>query len=385
MKLLFCSNLFPDAAEPWRGLDNGTLLGHLARRQHEIRVLAVRPSLPWNSKKWKAQAEHERFAPRYVAVPYIPKVGSRWNHQLMARALRGPLQELRKEFPFDAVLGSWLYPDCCALAEWCKEARVPLVAIAQGTDVHQYLRMPVRKEIILDKLRSVAGVITRSGELARLLTTAGFPQHLTHPVYNGIHFETFKPGNRAKARSELCLQQESKIILFVGNFYDVKNPLQLVEAHARIFQEKEFGDCRLVMVGGGPLQAKARRLARARGTRYQISFVGRQDPASVAMYMQAADVLAVPSWNEGVPNVILEAFACGLPVVASRVGGIPEVHTHDFLGRLYRAGEVAELTEALRETLRAEPERERIREHAGQFSWDRTVDGYERVLREAVR
>jgi teichuronic acid biosynthesis glycosyltransferase TuaC len=384
LKLLFCSNLFPDAAEPWRGLDNATLLQHLTRF-HEIRALAIRPALPWSSRKWKAQAAHEGFEPRYVPVPYIPKLGSRWNHRLMGRALREPLRELRQRFPFDAVLGSWLYPDCCALAELCREAGVPLVAIAQGTDAHQYLRMPVRRGIILDKLRYASGVITRSAELARLLAAAGFPQQRLHSVYNGIDSALFRLGDPARARSELCLQQESKVILFVGNFYEVKNPLLLVEAHARLFREKEFGDCRLVMVGGGPLQAKARRLARSLGTRYQISFVGRQDPASVALYMQAADVLAVPSWNEGVPNVILESFASGLPVVASRVGGIPEVHSHDFLGRLYRPGEVSELTDALREMLQAAPERERIREHAGQFSWDRTVDGYDRVLREAVR
>lgn len=384
MKLLFCSNLFPDTGEPWRGLDNATLLGHLARR-HEVRALAIRPVLPWRSRRWKPRAQDEKFEPRYIPVPYVPKFGSRWNHRLMANALREPLRELRTRFPFDAVLGSWLYPDCCALAGLCKELGVPLVAIAQGSDVHQYLRVPVRREIMLAELPGVSGIITRSGELARLLGAAGFPPQRLHPVYNGIDFETFSRGNPAKARSELCLQQESRIILFVGNFYEVKNPLLLVEAHARLCQEKELGDLRLVMIGSGPLQAKARRLSKSLGTRYQISFVGRQDPASVAQYMQAADVLAVPSWNEGVPNVILESFACGLPVVASRVGGIPEVHSHDFLGRLFRTGEVSGLTDALREVLQAATEGERIREHAAQFSWDRTVDGYERILREAVR
>src|SRR5213075_2894096 len=94
----------------------------------------------------------------------------------------------------------------------------------------------------------------------------------------------------------------------------------------------------LVMIGDGPLAEKARQLAGRIGTRAQVVFAGRHDPASVARHMQAADVLALPSWNEGVPNVILEAFACGLPVVASRVGGIAEVLDQPALGTLVAAG-----------------------------------------------
>lgn len=384
MKLLFCSNLFPDRGEPWRGLDNATLLHRLAERW-EIRVLAPRPVLPWHARNWASREEDRVFQPRYVPAPYLPRIGSRWNHRLMARALRPHFDALRAQFPFEAVLGSWLFPDCCALADLTKEARVPLVAVAQGTDAHQYLRMPVRCRIMLDRLPHASAIITRSAELARQLAAAGFPQEKLHPVHNGIDFTHFAPAGQAEARGLLGLPLESRVVLFVGNFYAIKNPALLVEAHARLCREGEFTDCRLVMIGGGPLEGSLRQLAGQLGKGDRVIFTGRKDAAAVARHMQAADVLALPSWNEGVPNVILEAFACGLPVVASRVGGIPEVHQEGFLGRLFPAGNLDALVEALREVLRTPPDRRQIHEHARQFSWERTASAYEGLLLDATR
>jgi len=384
LKLLFCSNLFPDRGEPWRGLDNATLLRHLAERW-EIRVLALRPVLPWQARNWASREEDQVFQPRYIPAPYLPRIGSRWNHRLMARALRPHFDALRAQFPFEAVLGSWLFPDCCALADLTKEDRVPLVAVAQGTDAHQYLRMPVRRRIMLDRLPHASAIITRSAEIARLLAAAGFSQEKLHPVYNGIDFTHFAPAGQAEARDLLGLPRESRVVLFVGNFYAIKNPALLVEAHARLCRDGEFTDCRLVMIGGGPLEGSLRQLAGQLGTGDQVIFTGRKDAAAVARHMQAADVLALPSWNEGVPNVILEAFACGLPVVASRVGGIPEVHPEGLLGRLFPVGNLDALVQALREVFHTPPDRRQIHEHARPFSWERTAAAYERLLLDATR
>ena len=96
-------------------------------------------------------------------------------------------------------------------------------------------------------------------------------------------------------------------------------------------------------------------------------------------------MLAVPSRNEGVPNVILEAFACGVPVVASDVGGIPEVLAHDFLGRLVEPDNRDALIAGLHATLSGPPDQTRIHNHARQFSWERTAAAYHDILCQAVR
>lgn len=381
MKLLFVSNLFPDTAEPYRGLDNATLLHHLADRW-QIRVLAVRPAL--RPGKWRCREEDARFRPRYVPVPYVPKVGSRWNHRLMARALRHHLLELRRDFPFDVVLCSWIFPDCCAVAELATEQAFPFVAIAQGSDVHQYLRMPARRAIIGRLLPRAAAIITRSGELARLLVAAGLPVERVHPVYNGVDLRLFRPGVRPTARRGLALPAGVPIVLFVGNFYEIKNPL-LPPAALSLMPSSAFSQPpMLVMIGGGEWEGKARHCARHLSVADRVVFAGRCDAGTVARHMRAANVLCLPSKNEGVPNVILEAFASGLPVVASRVGGIPEVHPGNDFGRLVPEITPEGFARALQDVLLSPPAPEPIHAHAQQFSWERAAAAYHEHLCQAA-
>jgi teichuronic acid biosynthesis glycosyltransferase TuaC len=382
-RLLFISNLFPDASEPFRGLDNATVLHHLAARW-EIRTLALRPAL-FGAGVREPRRSDARLHPRYLRARYLPKIGSRVNHLLMARALRGPLREMMARSAFDVVLSSWIYPDSCAVARLSRELSFPFVSIAQGSDVHQYLRIPARRRVIAQSMPAASAIITRSADLARLLGEAGVPSDKLHPVYNGIDSSVFQPGDRAAARAALGLPLDRPVVLFVGNFYQIKNPMLLIEALAQVCSDPKLALTKLILIGGGPLEASMGALAaRLSLSAKHVVFAGRQDAAGVARYMQAADVLALPSDNEGVPNVILEAFACGLPVVASHVGGIPEVHPGEGFGRLVEPRNLAALSAALRATLSAPPPREVIAAHGQSFTWARTVDAYDQLLRAAM-
>ncbi|MCE9608693.1 MAG: glycosyltransferase [Chthoniobacter sp.] len=382
MRLLFISNLFPDTREPYRGLDNATVLHHLAA-QWKIRTLALRPTLPFRSGTWTARKEDRVLQPEFLATPYLPKIGSRWNHRLMARALRERLQSLRTEFPFDVVLSSWIYPDSCAVALLAEELGFHFVAIAQGSDVHQYLQHPVRRKIITRALPSAFGVITRSAELARLLGDAGVDAEKLHPIYNGVDHACFRAAERAAARQALGLPADKQIILFVGNFYAIKNPLLVIEAHSQVCDDNTLSHTKLIMIGDGPLVGSARELGDRLHFGANVVLTGRKTSAEIALYMQAADVLCLPSVNEGVPNVILEAFACGLPVVASRVGGIPEVHPGESCGRLVEP-RLAPVAAALRAILREVPPSAPIAEYGAQFTWEKTAAEYHALLAPAA-
>lgn len=381
-KLLFVSNLFPDKAEPFRGLDNATLLHHLSD-DYEIRVLSPRPDLsivPWG--RVSRDVDHH-FFPAYIRTRYLPKIGSRVNHRLMARALRPALEKLRHTFAFDIVLCSWVYPDGCAVAELAREMHFPFAVIAQGSDVHQYLQMPVRREIIVASMRGAGALITRSAELARMLAEAGVDGGKVHPVYNGVDFSVFHAADRTQARRELGLPPDARIVLFVGNFFEIKNPMLLVEAVAELHRDRAMEKVMFVAIGGGPLEKKVRKLAVKLGLGSNARFAGRMPASQVARHMQASDVLCLPSRHEGVPNVILEAFACGLPVVASRVGGIPEVLRHDFLGGMVESGNLESLVAELKKQLETPPETDLIAAYARTFSWTATAAEYEAILERA--
>lgn len=379
-RLLFLSNLFPTAAEPYRGLDNATLL-HALASHFEIRVLSPRPVLPWARKSFSARPEDSPLQPRWIPSAYLPKIGNRVNHLLMAASLRHDFEQALRAFQPGVVLSSWIYPDSCA-ALHVAHGRLPLVAIAQGSDIHHYLEIPARRRTILKYLPQAASVITRSRELSRILERAGFPAGKLHTVYNGVSLDTFRPRDQAAARRESGLAGDGRVILFVGNFYPVKNPLLLIRAFAQL--EAGAPPPLLVMAGGGPLEKAGHDLAAELGVASRVHFAGRQSPADIARLMNCADLLAVPSENEGVPNVILEAFASGLPVVASRTGGIPEVLDRASLGRLSPPGDLPALVAALEQQLATPRDTTAIRQHGERFSWDAAASSYRDLLLAAL-
>lgn len=397
--MLFISNLFPDAARRYRGLDNAVLLGYLREYFEEIRVVAPRPTLdarlwaadPWRAGEqggWKARGEDEWSRPVYLPVPYVPKMGGLLNDVLLARRLGGLLRRWAGAEPweFDGVLASWLFPDGCAVSGVMRGRGVPHLLIAQGSDVHRYLEMPLRRRKILRTLDRAGGLVTRSARLAELCAEAGAPRERLHPVYNGVDTRTFYPAaDPLAARRELGLCEQGPVVLFVGNFLPVKNPVLLVRAFAGA-----VGSGQLVMIGSGPLSGQIARVAREHGLGDRILLPGRKEPGEVAEYMRAADCLALPSWNEGVPNVILEAFASGLPIVSTRVGGIHEVWPGPDsrrAARLVPAGNLERFKEGLREVLaeaRGETgraSRQVLREHGERFEWQIAAEKYAGILK----
>ncbi len=180
------------------------------------------------------------------------------------------------------------------------------------------------------------------------------------------------------------LPLQDKIILYVGNFFPVKNPGLLARAYARLCRDHPDNRHRLVMIGDGPERKAVMQSFMGSGLEQTTRFPGRQPAETVARYMQAADLLCVPSENEGVPNVILEAFAAGLKVVATDVGGIPEILNQESLGRLTPSGKPDDLAAALAGELDQERDLSALTRHAQQFSWGETASGYMNALEKAA-
>ncbi len=380
--LLFVSNLFPDAANPVRGLDNATLLHELAGR-FEVRVLALRPTLgpaAWGGGgDWTPRPIDAPFHPEYLGVPYIPKFGSLWNHRLAALRLRPRVARWRVANPHGAVLGAWLFPDGAALGSLAAGLGFRPVLVAQGSDVHQYLAVPARRRAILDAVAASGAVVTRSRDLRDKLIAAGAPPERVVCIYNGVNTEAFRPCERAPLRAALGLAENEPVVLCVGNLLPVKNPELLVRALATLPMPRP----RLVFAGTGPLEGRLKELTGTIGV--EARFVGRLDPVEIAKWMSAVDLLCIPSLNEGVPNVLLEAQAAGLPVIATAVGGIPEIVIPGVTGLLVPSGNPALLGQAIGLGLRQAWEPNRIREIGGRFSWKATSDQYTRLLDAASK
>jgi glycosyltransferase involved in cell wall biosynthesis len=147
----------------------------------------------------------------------------------------------------------------------------------------------------------------------------------------------------------LGLPTNGKIILYVGNLIETKGLGELADAFSNL--SRRYSELRLVVVGAGSFENEFRQKLDSAGTLSRVIFTGMIPADEVALWMNAADILCLPSYTEGCPNVVLEALACGTPVVASAVGGVPELAALDGRIALVSSKDLVALQEALDQEL----------------------------------
>ena len=262
--------------------------------------------------------------------------------------------------------------------------RRPLVLTVRGSDIHLLEKGMVRR--LHQKIYGwMDMVVAVSEDIGRKLEEAGVERRKIRVVYNGVD-ERFQPGEGRAAREQLGLPQDRFILLFVGLLVPVKGIDVLLEAMQRV------DDPRLlcVLVGDGELRRDLQWQAEDGGLGEQVIFAGRQPSQEIPVWMQAADLLILPSRSEGRPNVVLEAQACGLPVIATRVGGTPELICDGENGLLVESGDPDGLARGIGE-LMDDPERRQQLGQAGRYTilqdgltWDTCANRMQDVYREAL-
>jgi len=191
-----------------------------------------------------------------------------------------------------------------------------------------------------------------------------------------VDLELFHPGKRDGLRAELDLRGPT--LLSVGNLLAFKGHGLVIEALSSL------PDCRLVIAGDGPDRAVFEKLAREGGVSARVRFVGSLSQADLRRYYCAADALVLASSREGWPNVLLEAMACGTPVAATRVGGVPEIVASADAGLILEERSAAAIAQAIRSLLARPPQRTATRRYAEQFGWGATTRGQLQVFRRIL-
>jgi glycosyltransferase involved in cell wall biosynthesis len=187
-----------------------------------------------------------------------------------------------------------------------------------------------------------------------------------HVLRNGVDTALFAPFPRAEAREQLGLETSGTWLLGVGNLVPEKGFDLLIRAAATM------PEVRVLIVGEGPLRPELLALARARAPG-RVHFRSNVTQPQLRFVYAAADVLALPSLREGWPNVVLEAIACGTPVVAADVGGVREVLRSDAPGRVVAQRDEQAWVRALQFFLDARLDPQQVRRYAFDFGWDDIV------------
>jgi D-inositol-3-phosphate glycosyltransferase len=219
-------------------------------------------------------------------------------------------------------------------------------------------------------------------EARQLVSFYGADPQRTLVVPPGVDLDRFSPGDRSAARRLLGIRQDAVVLLFVGRIQPLKAPDLLLEAAARMLADDPSLRERLeVHVIGAPsgsgLEAprQLEQLAARLGIGDLVRNLAPQPPYRLAQHYRAADVAVVPSHNESFGLVALEAQACGTPVVAAAVGGLPTAVRDGVSGVLVEGRDPAGYAAAIRAVLARRPFLAAgARRHAALFSWDRTAE-----------
>ncbi len=236
-------------------------------------------------------------------------------------------------------------------------------------------------------------IANTDGEARELIELYDAPAHKVSVVPPGVDLETFTPGNKRAARVALGLPLEGELLLFVGRIQPLKAPDMLLRVAADLLERQpERRPSLTVAVLGGPSGTGLARpreleeLAERLGIADVVHFVKPVERPVLAEWYRAADVVLVPSYSESFGLVAIEAQACGTPVVAADVGGLPTAVGD--AGVLVSGHEVSDWTDAVQGLLHDDERRAALGrkaiDHASQFGWGKTTDRLLAVYRQAI-
>jgi glycosyltransferase involved in cell wall biosynthesis len=321
-------------------------------RQAEVRVFLTQAQYPRAS--WLQPSKHrsvvmadtyslpgiEIESITYPALPLISRVSNGW---VSGRSLLKPIGA----YAPDVVIGYWTYPEGAGAEYVARKLGKPAVIGALGTDIND--RHGVNAWLTRRTLNAADRIIFVSQAMTRHAIEAyGVEPRRCATVVNGINTAVFHPQDRSRCREALSLPPDAQVVVYVGRLIEAKGLRELVTSAANM--RTTHPNLLTILIGEGPYHDTLKALISESGQQDRIILAGGQLPEQVAQYINAADALTLPSWSEGYPNVLVEALACGCPVVATQVGGIPEIVTSEN-GRLVPTKQPEALQKALSDVL----------------------------------
>ncbi len=220
----------------------------------------------------------------------------------------------------------------------------PVVITLWGSDM-LVAQIPILSKLIIRILNTADAIVCEDNNLKSILVTRGLDSKKITLIRNGIDFQSFQPGDSKESKRSLGLKDDQPIMLSIGSLNKTKNHALLINTFAEIATSKN--SWHLYIIGEGEQQQSLEKQIADLKLKEKVTLLGLLAPDSISQWLKAADIFVHPSQNEGTPNVLLEAMASGLPVVASKVGGIPELIQDNTEGLLFESGSKKELKEKL--------------------------------------
>jgi glycosyltransferase involved in cell wall biosynthesis len=375
MRILTYTTLYPNQLQPNHGIFIKQRMMHFAQFPgHELQVVAPIPYCPkwlkiqpWNINSRIQKLEYQNNIPVYhPKYPLIPKISMHLHAVSLFLASIQTLKVINKTFPFDLIDGHYIYPDGLAAVWLGKAFKKPVVLSARGSDINQFAGFRTIRPMIQRALCRAKGIISVCEALKKEMVELGVSEKKILVIANGVDTEKFYIKDKKKVRASFGIPVSNKVILSVGSLIPRKGFHHLIAAMPEVL-DKQPGTL-LYILGEGPFRSELEQLIQDLHLSGSVFLVGERPHEELINWYNSADAFCLASSREGWANVLMEALACGCPVVATNVYGAPEIVTSDEVGTLV-AENPGSIAQALIGVLSSEWSKERIRQHVVTRDW----------------
>jgi len=362
--------------------------------KYEIDIMFLRPMFPklinWIGTRMKKNffvldrpIDLKRESINVHVIPYLhlPKLNT------FIIILTAYFYILFKRLKFDIIHAYFLFFPGYLGTKLGNLFKKPIVVTAMGSDVNVLYSKsiygktfkPSAIEKIMITLEKADLIIGKSNYLKKRIINLGISENKVVVVNNGVCKDKFHLFDTSGA----VLKGKKKTVLYVGNLYAEKGLEQLLGA-VEILSRKR-NDVSLVVIGDGPFRKELLKLIERLQLKKFVRMEGQKYHEEIPKWINMSDVVCLPSYNEGFPNVLLESISCGRPVVASNVGGIPEIIDDSGLGILVPPKDTEKLAWALDEALDREWDRKMIAKSGARFYWENILPKFDELYEELIR
>jgi glycosyltransferase involved in cell wall biosynthesis len=388
--ILVFSTLFPSGGQPHAGIFIRERMFRVARQLPLVVVAPIpwfplqglirrfRPHFRVPAPRLELQQDIEVHHPRFFCIPGVGK----WLDGLfLALGSYRTVHRLCRERDLHVIDSHFGYPDGYAATLLGRWLGLPVAITLRGTEI-RHSRTPLLRPLLVKALQRAQRIITVSDSLRRHAISLGIPADKITVVGNGVDTEKFFPMEARAARQAWGLPEEGRFLITVGGLVERKGFHRVLEVLPEL--RKQYPDLHYLVVGGasaeGDWAERLQAMVREAGLRDCVHFMGTVAHERIRELLSAADLFVLSTRNEGWANVLLEAMACRLPVVATDVGGNAEVVNSLGLGYVVPFDDSAALQRALQQALERDWDRDAIAAHARANSWEVRVERLRGIL-----
>lgn len=290
----------------------------------------------------------------------------------------------RFNLKFNIIHGHFLWSSGYVAMKLGKIFKKPVVVTGHGYDVYSLpFKNRTWRKYITNVVNGVDKVITISGSNTKYLKKLINEKNKLELVYNGFSPELFHPIGKKMVRKELSLDEKKRICVAVGNIIKIKGHKDLI--YAINLLPKEYDDIELYIVGSGVLLGDLEDLTKGLGLKKRVHFVGVRPHWEIVKWMNSADLFVLSSLKEGAPVVALEALACGIPVIGTRVGIVPDIIKSDDYGYMCEVGNPQSLSEGIRKGFSKKWDKEKISKYGLNFTWSKATEKIINIYKDLLR